>query len=194
MRTPRLTATGFVVPKPRRSALYYLKIVLAIFTAIVVLAVAAVAIVDIIFNSTQNATWTICVRFTAEELGSGSNGVMIGAITLNYNSRSISWDLQYRDFDSVPTALQLRGPIPAGQQFGPVALTLCGAPSSFACDTTVAGKLKGTVLQNGVTGGSLKPVIQAIREAQWRYRGRVITGAHAAGEVSGSLGTLCGTP
>ena len=76
----------------------------------------------------------------------------------------------------------------------PVAITLCGSPSVLACDTTIAGVLKDEIIENGVGGGALRPIIQAIREEPWRYYLQVNTGAYPLGEITGFLNSLCGTP
>jgi len=168
---------------------------LQILTALVAITVATAAIIGIIFSSEQNSLQRFCLTATGtQEVNSTSAGEMIGAISLMTNERMVGWEFQYGDFSGIPIELQIRGPKLPGHKTGPLALALCGVPSSLACDTSVAGQLQGLIDQTGAGGQPLKPTIQAIRDQPWRYYVQVNTGAYPMGEVSAPLTSLCGTP
>jgi len=171
-----------------------MSITLGVFTALAVLAVVAQSIVGVITISNQNSLQRYCGEATGPKMGTASNGVAITMISLRSNEREIEWDIQYKDFTGLPVGVHIHGPTPPGLDFGPLAIALCGTPSTLACDTSVAGKLTGKITQVSPGGGPLKPVIQAIRDEPCRYAVRIKTSAFLNGEVRLRLCSLCGTP
>lgn len=169
--------------------------VLQVFTFFVALAVGAVAVVGVIIMSQQDSLQRFCVVARgSNEVNTTSTGEMIGAISLMSNERKVGWELQYGGLANAPVELQIRGPRLPGMPTGPLALALCGVPSTLACDTSVAGVLEGVIDQTGAGGQPLKPIIQAIRDQPWRYYVQANTATFPGGEVSDALNKLCGTP
>lgn len=167
-----------------------INVVLAVFAALVVLALAGVNIAAIIINSNQNSLQRFCVTFSGQP---ASNGSAIGAVSLLTNEREIEWDIQYMDLLGVVTGLAIHGPIPPGMSDGPLTVALCGLGTTFACDISTAGVLMDKIVQTG-NGGPLKPIIQAIRKEPWRYLVKIKTSAIMSGEIQGPMDSLCGTP
>ena len=160
-----------------------INVALAIFAALIVLALAGVTIAAIILNSNQNSLQRFCF----------DKPNMLGSLSMWTNERQIGWDLQYRNLSGVVTGLAIHGPIPAGLTDGPLAVALCGLGTTLACDLSTPGVLKDKIIETG-TGGPLKPIIQTIRNEPWRFIFKLKTSAVMTGETEAKLTSLCGTP
>lgn len=161
---------------------FCLRVVLGIFTALVVIAVAIVAIVAIVYSSNANAVQRYCVQ---------ANGNVFGYVQTDVNDRDIEWKLQYTPDMGTVVSLHVMGPIPLGLTDGPLDFALCGSPSSLACDLTVPNYTEGHITELNPGGTSLKSLIQAIRNEPWRYYLQINRGAGAP--VRAELGSICGT-
>lgn len=179
---------------------FCLRFTMAIFAALVVLAVAGVAIAAIIVDSGQNAVQNICFCMQKINTTESSGGCDArGIIQLRSNDRQIEWTLQYSvaTLSSLPTSVYLMGPAPIGgspTDQGPLAVSLCGTPSTVACDTSEAGFFTGTLTQFNPGGESLKPLIQAILNEPTRYTPKLNTGLMPMGELWAPMMFLCPVP
>ena len=160
---------------------YCLRVVLAIFTAIVVIGVAIVAIVAIVYSSNANAVQRYCVQ--SEDV--------LGFIRTELNDREISWNLQYTPVVGTIVSLHIMGPIPLEVTDGPLNIALCGSPSTLACGASVPNQLADSIWEKSPGGNGLKPTIQAIRKEPWRYYALLNRGSGAP--IRLSLGQICGT-
>lgn len=138
-------------------------VILAVFSAIVVLGVAAVAVAAVVVDSEQGAVQRYCVD-------TGAPATVLGMVSVNSNSREISWDLQWDALGTV-TALKIMGPVlPGDTGSSTTAVSLCGVPSLVGCMDTAAGRrISGTITQTSPDGFSLTTEIKAIRKEPWRY-------------------------
>lgn len=168
---------------------FYLRVVLGIFAALVVIAVAIVAIMGIVYSSNANALHRYCV----EARGLNSTAVLRGAISMDINDRDIRWKLQHTPDLGPVLALHIMGPIPFGIEDGPLDFALCGSPSSLSCDLTVPNYLEGHITELNPGGTGLKSIIQAIRSEPWRYYLSVNTGTFPGGELRAGLNAICGS-
>jgi hypothetical protein len=186
-----------VVLRYKRKA-FCLRCTLAMFAALVVIAVAVVAALTLVFAANGENLQRFCIEATGPRAGSGSAGVMTGIVSLFSSQREIQWDLQHTALNGAILSLHIRGPVAPGDTFAGLSLALCGTPSSLACDTSVPGVLSGTIVQLNPGGMPLKPFIQAIRKEPWKYYLQVNTGAFDGvgnnGELVGPLNSICGTP
>jgi hypothetical protein len=157
---------------------------------LVVISLAVVVIVTIVFASQQASLQRFCFVAT----GGVSPGKLEGAISLKTNPRQIEWKTQYKDLAAFPIALAIHGPVLPNMSDAPLAVALCGTPSSLACDTSIANVLQGEIGETGPGGHPLKTVINAIRSDPWRYYVLLKTATFPAGEVRATLNMLCGTP
>lgn len=167
---------------------------LAVFAAILVLAIAGVAIAQLVLGSETASEQRICYVATGDRAGSGSPGEALGMISFFLNQREISWYAQYRDLQGIITALTIYGPIPEGQAVtDTIAVPLCGTPSTLVCDTSVPGRLQGTITSFSPGETSLRPVITTIREETVRYYIQFTTSAHPTGqgELIGLFTSTC---
>lgn len=144
---------------PKHPPGYYLRVVLGIFAALVVVAIAVSAIIAMVYSSNANATQRYCVESDS----------FLGAITTDINDRDIAWNLQYANDMGTIESLYIMGPIPNGLSDGPIYVALCGSPSELACDLTVSNELKGRIEELNPGGIGLKKFIHAIRQEPWRY-------------------------
>lgn len=153
---------------------------LAVFAVITIVAVAAVVIAAIFIVSDQNATQRYCIDIGDSEF--------IGALTTNINDRTVSWDFQHTPtIIGDVTSIHIMGPIPAGFTNGPLAISVCGVPSTFVCDTSVPGVLTGTAQGTD----PLKTLIMEMRAEIWRYYIEFNDGITT---IRAPLNSICGTP
>lgn len=157
-----------------------LHIVLAIFTALVVIAVAIVAIIAMVFNSNANALQRYCLV---------SNEVL-GSVSTDVNDRTVAWEMQYLNSMGIIISVHIMGPIPLGVTQGPLDFALCGSPATLACDLTTPNQLKGLIEEYNPGGLGLKSIIQAIRLEPWRFYVQ-LTGSNAT--VRMPMTSICGT-
>lgn len=162
---------------------FCLRVVLGIFTALVVIGVAIVAIIAIVYSSNANAVQRYCIQ---------ANGTVFGNVRTDVNDRDIQWKVQYTPDMGTVTSLHIMGPIPLGVTDGPLDFALCGSPSSLACDLTVPNYTEGHIYELNPGGTSLKALIQAIRNEPWRYYLQINRGGSGP-PVRASLGSICGT-
>lgn len=167
--------------------------VLVVLSAIVVLAVCGVVIAGVVVGAGNNDLQRFCTTADGPNLDTASLGVAIGTLVLDFGSKKIVWDQQYMGLGSLPVGLAIHGPIPAGLKFAPVAVVLCGVPSSLVCDTSVADVLTGEIIETH-TGGSIKPVIQGIMVNPRLYYLQFNTAGLPAGEIMAPLDSTCGVP
>jgi len=166
-----------------------------LFVALVAILVTVLTIISIVVTSDQNSLQRYAIKATGDQrVNTTSPAELTGALSLKSNEKEIEWDMQYIDLSGPPTELQIRGPRLPGSRTGPLALALCGLPSSLACDTSVASVLKGTIDQTGAGAQPLRPIIQTIRSEPWRYYFQVNTAAYPDGEIAGDLSSISGTP
>jgi len=159
-------------------------------TALVVMIFGAVVIVAIVLASQQASLQRFCFVAT----GGVSVGELDGALSLKTNEKRIEWKTQYKNLAGIPIGLGIYGPVQPGQTDGPLAVALCGTPSSLACDTSIANVLADEIGQTGTGGQPLQTLIYAIRADPWQYYIQLNTAAFPAGEVRATLNSLCGTP
>jgi hypothetical protein len=171
-------------------------IALGVFAAIIALAISVTVGISVLVTSTSDAYQRYAIEALASRAGSNGTGIMIGSVVVQSSDRTIAWNLDYTTDVNAILALYIMGPIPVGQTDAPLALSLCGSPSSLACDLTVAGHLEGLITQLDPGGTPLKPYINAIRATPWRYYLQVNTGTNPSGngELRAPLGILGGTP
>jgi hypothetical protein len=160
-------------------------IVLAVFSAVVVLGVAAVAVTAVIVDSEQGALERYCVD-------SGAPANVLGAVNVNSNSREISWDLQWTTLGTI-SALKIMGPVvPGSATSASTFVSLCGVPSLIGCMDTPAGRrVSGTITQTSPGELSLTTEIAAIRKEPWRYYLQIDTSVTDA-EVTAFFTRNCG--
>ena len=157
---------------------------LAVFAAIVIIAVAGVAIAAIIIDAEQNALQRYCIDI--------DDGGLIGAYSINSNDRTMAWEFQHTmAILNAVTSIHIKGPIPTGSLDGPLTTSLCGVPSTLACDTSVPGELSGIIDQTNPGAVSLKETIKEMRAAIWRY---YIEFSDGITTVRAPLNMICGTP
>ena len=161
-------------------------ITLGIFTAIVAVAIAVVVAIVVGVTANTNAYQRYLIG--------APNGTVNGMMALQSSDRTIEWSLDYLTSIGPILSLHVMGPIPAGLTTAPLALSLCGTPSSLACDLSTAGHLSGIISQLDPGGGPLKPYINAIRAEPWKYYLQINTATYVLGELRAPLGILAGTP
>lgn len=159
---------------------FYLRAVLAIFAALVVIAIAISAIIAMVFASNADAQHRYCVE----------SPDLLGAITTNINDRDIAWDIQYANTAGIVSSLYIMGPIPFGLADGPLFLPLCGSPSSLACDLTTSNRLNDRIQELNPGGIGLKSKIVDIRKQPWRYYLQLNGSTRT---VRASFTQICGT-
>jgi hypothetical protein len=141
---------------------YAVKIFFATLTAIVVVGVAVTAILSIVFTANSNSIQ----QYATVSISNSSGAQIIGSTTTDVNSRQVSWYYQYTNPFGPVVYLHILGPIPAGQTIAsaPLLFSLCGSPSTLACDNTVPNVVQGTANQLSPSGDSLKAVITQMRQ------------------------------
>jgi hypothetical protein len=143
-----------IIMSSRSSDWMWIKFILAVLTAVVVIAVAGVAIASIVVPSNVLSQQCYVIR--------SPFGDLLGYILLDSSELQISWELQYVGYPQANN-LYILGPIPPGTTSTTnIQLALCGSPSTLACDNTVPNVLNQQITTIG--GYSLKPYIQAIRD------------------------------
>lgn len=136
--------------------------VLAIFAALVIIAVGGVAIAAIVVKAEEGSLQRFCF--------SDETTKFLGSVSLQTNQREIQWKFQFDPAELGPvSAIQIKGPVPPGSVEGPLYVALCGTPSLIACDTSVVGESSGTLTRTSPEGYFLTAYIHAIRAAPWTY-------------------------
>lgn len=155
---------------------------LAVMAVLVLFAVAAVAIVVVVFETEGKSFERHCI----------DNPSYYGQISLSSNSRTVEWELQhYLAPTDVVTAIHAYGPLMPGLTDAPLLFPLCGLPSTtVVCDTSVANLLKGKIDQS--MDNSLKVYIGDIRDFPRAYYLELITSMNTTG-LRAPFGTNCGT-
>ncbi len=136
----------YVQPTPRTYS--YWELALMLIVVIVLSAVAVVAGLSIIFTSNRAGVKRYCMTEGTQ-----------GSVALNENDRTIRWYIQYPLAVDVPGNLYIRGPILPGATVADIYLSLCGYPSSLACDLSIPGVLQGIIHELNPGGTPLKPLI-----------------------------------
>ncbi len=149
------------------------EIALIIFVVLVVILMAIVAIITIVYTSDAAGVRKYCPPLT------------IGSLTLNINDRTIKWYIQYDNSIGTPINLYVNGPILPGMTTAPIYFSLCGYPSSLACDLSVPGVLQGIISELNPGGVPLKPFIEQINSEPSRYYVTINN------ITQGTLGVLC---
>ena len=142
----------------------YLTRLISVLCLVLVLTILGVVITGAIVGG----NYSNIQRFCTTASGTASNGTAIGSVTCDTSAFKIGWDQQHLDLESLPTGLAIHGPILPGASTASVAVHLCGTPSTFACDTSVADVLKDEILET-YTGGALQPIIEAIMLEPHKY-------------------------
>jgi hypothetical protein len=160
--------------------------VLAIFAALVVLAIAGVAIAGIVSKHSTEPILRYCFN--------QNNGDILGMLQLDSIEYKLQWDIQHNAAVLGPIlSIHLVGPVPAGSKLtGPLHVALCGVPSLLACDISVLNAVSGTIVETSPGGLALKTAIQTIRETPWKFFIRINT-ATMSGEFEAHLTATCGT-
>ena len=154
--------------------------IFVIMAVIILIIICGVVLASIFVKSGQFNNQRFCTTATA--------GLAIGTVEFDIGAVKIRWDQQYLNLTSIPTNINIHGPIQPGFVSAPVAVVLCGVPSSLACDTSVAGVLKGEIGET-YTGGALPPVIKAITCSPHLYYLAIGT---AMEEITAPFNSYCG--
>lgn len=171
---------------------FCLRCTLGTFSALILLAVAGVAIAALVVTADQQSYQRFCMEMT-DPSGEG-NGTALGYISLRSNEREIEWQFQHHDLSGVPINIYIWGPIPVGQSTGPLAISLCGTPSTLACDISQVGFLKGLINESSPEGDGIKPIINAIRDNPSVFYATIGTSMFPNGEIAARFSSTCGTP
>jgi hypothetical protein len=163
-----------LIPNPHRS---YTKceIFLILCVVAVLISVAIVAIFAIVYTSNAAGVRTYCL----------TENDSAGYIRFNQNDRTIAWYVQYPTIVGTPTNLYIKGPILPGATTAALYFSICGSPSSLACDLSVPGVLSGTILELNPGGSPLKPYIEQVNSNPSLYY------ATSNNVTLGRLSSLC---
>jgi len=151
------------------------EIFLIIILVAVLICVAVVAIISIVFNSNEAGVKTYC----PSALGT------LGYVSFDSNNRQISWRIQYPNIVGTPSNLYVRGPVLPGATTAGIYFSICGFPSSLACDLSVPGVLSGQIGELNPGGNPLTPIIEQVQGNPSLY---YVTSNNI---TLGGLGTLC---
>jgi hypothetical protein len=155
-------------------------VAVAILALLVILAGVTVCIAVVFVSADITAVQRLCLY---------SEGQATGMLTLQSSDKTIEYTISYSNVTRIPVALYINGPIPFGQNDGPLDIALCGTPSSIACITAVPGMLYGKL--NSYEGYSLKTFIDPIRAIPPFYYVLIIFGD---GQIRLPLTGSCGFP
>lgn len=116
-----------------------------------------------------------------------ADGFLRGQLKMNQNQKTIIWDFVYDRLDTI-TTIFIIGPIgQTSTETGPVKLTLCGQPSTMACDVSIPFKVKGEITQKMPEHGTLREVITTIRKTPAFYKMCVKTTTHQEAAICSNL-------
>jgi len=140
----------------------------------VALAVVATLIASFIVFGDSRAVTNYSIFASKDDVPSNmpadADGFVRGQLYMNQNQKHVKWDLLYDRLTAI-TALYVMGPIgQTSSETGPIALPLCGSPSSLACDLSVPHKVTGEITHQSPGNQSLRDVITKIREAPAFYK------------------------
>ena len=149
------------------------------FTVIVLFVVAGMLIASfIIIGDSQSTTnYSIFADKVAvpSSIQNDLTGFMRGHLKMNQNLKSIKWAFIYDKLNMV-ISMYVMGPIgQTSTETGPVAVTLCGPPSTLACDLSVPRKINGEIHSKMPDRDTLRGAITEIRKAPAFYKFCVIT-------------------
>ncbi len=151
------------------------EVFLIIILVVVLALVAIVSIISIVFNSNSAGVKTYCPSAAGN----------LGYVRFDTNNRVISWRVQYPSSIGTPTNLYVHGPILPGATTAALYFSICGFPSSLACDLSVPGLLSGSISELNPGGSPLTPIIEQIQANPSLY---YVTSNN---QTLGGLGTLC---
>ncbi len=151
------------------------EIFLIIILVTVLICVAIVSIISIVFNSNSAGVRTYCPSV---------NGTL-GYIRFNANNRDIVWRIQYPSVVGTPTNLYIHGPVLPGATTAVLYFSICGYPSSLACDLSVPGVLSGSIGELNPGGTPLTPIIEQVQANPSLYYATINN------QTLGGLGVLC---
>jgi hypothetical protein len=165
-----------------------------LFAVAIVLLTLVVVIISTVFVAQQDSVFRVCFEATpanippAAGVGETGAGHALGMVTIDQNADAISYTLQAPTLSvggpmTEVTAVHVRGPISPTTglaALGPLAASLCGAPSATPCDiTTVPGTVAGTIdkVYDGAPpeATSVRPLMKDIRARPYLYYVEVLT-------------------
>ncbi len=129
------------------------EIFLIVLVVAVLVSVAIVAIFAIVYNSNSAGVRSYCPA---------ANG-NLGYVRFNANNRVIDWRIQYPSSIGTPTNLYVHGPVLPGATTAALYFSICGYPSSLACDLSVPGVLSGSIGELNPGGTPLTPIIEQVQ-------------------------------
>lgn len=170
-----------------------------ICTLIIVLVGLVVIIMSMAFSANVDALQRNCIEAVPGRVVGGvgeAGGFVTGLLEMHSSDHYLSYDLRHYSLSPIQSIV-IRGPMPVGSQVGPVKVALCGSPSTVVCDiTTLAGQVKGKLMQVLPGATDIRPVIADIRKEPWLYYLEVLTSSKPTtpGALRAPLGINCGTP
>lgn len=136
------------------------------FAVIVVLIISFIVFGDA--RATTNYGVFASKDFVPVTATSDPDGFAQGQIKMNQNQKTVEWDLVYDRLAAV-ISIKIYGPIgETSTEIGPLAIALCGPPSSLSCDVSVPRRVKGKIDHKMPGHKSLRQTITTLRE-HWAF-------------------------